>query len=88
MKILSCPNCKKTSDIEFNDCGYSSFNCGGGKCKCGFESICCCLSWNVKKEGLISVWNEGVKKFNKYKKLKLGKDELKKLGVEGLVVKI
>ena len=33
--ILPCKKCGST-DIKLYDCGYSSFNCGGGKCqRCG-----------------------------------------------------
>lgn len=53
--IKPCSKCGST-DITVWDCGYSSFNVGGAKCKCGNESRlvnCGCYP----QEEIISHWN-------------------------------
>lgn len=85
---LACPNCNSKDNIEIYDCGYSSFNCGGGKCSCKFHVYSCCLSCHVSNEHLILIWNEGIKKYKRYKRMKLNTDELKKLGIINLQIRI
>lgn len=52
-----CVKCG-SENIDFNDCGYSSFNVAWGKCKdCGNEvkiSPCGC---DISKEDIIKTWN-------------------------------
>lgn len=56
IKVSSCLKCG-SDDITIYDCGYSSFNVGGGKCnKCGNEvsdTVDCLPS----KKRLVSIWN-------------------------------
>lgn len=59
MKIKPCKKCEST-DIELWDCGYSSFNPGGGKCNnCGFEVSDYTLYDD--KASLTKIWNAGQK---------------------------
>lgn len=54
--VAPCIECGST-DITIADCGYSSFNKGGGKCKsCGHEvyQTVSCLP-NIRS--LIGIWN-------------------------------
>jgi len=61
MKIKPCKKCG-SKDIKFWDCGYTTFNTGGGKCKdCGFEVKDGCLPWKIEEDTLIKVWNQGQK---------------------------
>lgn len=56
--VEPCLKCGST-DIQFSDYGYSSFNSGGGKCKqCKHEvnSGCSCM---VDTKTLVSIWNAG-----------------------------
>lgn len=55
-KINECLACGST-DIQIFNCGYSSFNVAGGKCrKCNRE---CSgdLSWSASDDQCISLWN-------------------------------
>ena len=72
-KIYFSPCIKCNSeDIDFGDCGYSSFNVAWGRCKkCKNEvkiSPCGC---DISKEEIIKVWNESndpIKLKQKYEK--------------------
>ncbi len=60
-KIMPCKKCGSTN-IHLYDCGYSSFNCGGGECLgCGRKSGSQTLNWNPSNKTLIRVWNNGQK---------------------------
>lgn len=57
-KILPCKKCG-SANIELSDCGYSSFNPGGGKClNCGSKVYgeAGCMP---DKETLAAIWNAG-----------------------------
>ena len=57
MKIAPCIKCG-SKEIELYDCGYSSFNCGGGKCKsCGHKVSDCYLGCFPTQQELASIWN-------------------------------
>jgi hypothetical protein len=58
-KIKPCKKCGSTK-VKLWDCGYSSFNPGGGKCECGHEvkGEAGCLP---SQEDLAWIWNEGQK---------------------------
>lgn len=57
-KIKPCKKCG-SKDIKFSDCGYSSFNCGGGTCRdCGFRGWSDSLGCMPFIDELISVWND------------------------------
>ena len=59
-QMLPCKDCK-SKDINFNDCGYSSFNSGGGRCnKCGRQHYATVGLYPSLKE-LVDNWNEGQK---------------------------
>ncbi len=54
-KTRPCVKCGN-KDIKIWDCGYSSFNVGGAKCKCGNKirlDICDCFP----REDIIKSWN-------------------------------
>lgn len=55
-KINPCKKCGSI-DIKFRDCGYSSFNCGTAKCKCGFELSFNNLSCFGAVEYIQKQWN-------------------------------
>lgn len=56
--IYPCVKCG-CDDIDIYNCGYSSFNCAGGKCnKCG-NKIETGAYWNAKDSELIKAWNRG-----------------------------
>lgn len=58
ISIFPCIKCGN-EDIEIYNCGYSSFNCAGGKCKkCGHK-IETGADWNAKDSKLIEAWNRG-----------------------------
>ncbi len=38
-RLLPCPKCN-SHNLTISDCGYSSFNCGDVKCKCGYKFDC------------------------------------------------
>lgn len=58
IEYFPCIKCG-SEDIDFNDCGYSSFNVAWGKCKnCNHEikiSNCGC---DISKESIIKNWNK------------------------------
>ena len=59
IKLKSCIKCGSEA-IELYDCGYSSFNCGGGKCKdCGHDAHVCTLGCFPSKKELARAWNAG-----------------------------
>ncbi len=61
MKIEPCKECGN-KDIELYDCGYSSFNCYGGKCKsCGYKSGTTTGGCSPTKNEQIRLWNCGQK---------------------------
>ena len=75
-KTLPCKKCKSIN-IQIYDCGYSSFNPGGGKCKdCGATSTAMCGCFPTQNE-LIDNWNEGQKP-TEMEKLKAENKRLKK----------
>ena len=54
-KINNCIKCG-SDDIKVYDCGYSSFNCGGAKCKnCGNEHK---VNYNDDINDVIRSWNK------------------------------
>lgn len=54
--VAPCLECG-SADILLSDCGYSSFNVGGGKCKsCGHE-VTKTVGTFPTMEGLASIWN-------------------------------
>ena len=54
-----CIRCGSTS-IELYDCGYSAFNCGGGRCSnCGETISSSNLGCSPSKKELAAVWNRG-----------------------------
>ena len=60
VEVFPCVKCG-CDDIEIYNCGYSSFNCAGGKCKnpkCK-NQVETGASWNEKDSVLITAWNEG-----------------------------
>jgi len=60
LKVEPCPRCGNEG-IELFNCGYSSFNPGGGRCPdCGFE-VQEYVSWNDGDGAMAKVWNRGVK---------------------------
>lgn len=76
MKIKPCKKCGST-EVKLHDCGYSSFNPGGGTCKCGFK-VTETLGCDPDKEVLIEVWNRG-QKLNTEEKLKLERLKTRRL---------
>lgn len=57
MNYLPCIKCG-SDIIDFNDCGYSSFNVAWGRCaKCKHEVKISPCSWNISKEDIIIHWN-------------------------------
>lgn len=57
IEVYPCIKCG-SENIEIYNCGYSSFNCAGGKCKrCG-HTVETHDSWDVKKSSLIEAWNK------------------------------
>lgn len=58
MEVLPCVKCGSTN-IEINDCGYTTFNVEWGKCRdCDNEvkiSPCAC---NISKVTIAKKWNE------------------------------
>ena len=55
--IYSCIKCG-SDDIVIYNCGYSSQNCAGGKCKkCG-NKVETGRDWNEKDSVLIEIWNK------------------------------
>jgi len=76
-KIKPCKKCG-SKDIKFWDCGYSSFNPGGGECEdCGFKvkGEAGCLPTDT---GLVRIWNNG-QRLNDNEKLKLERAKTRKL---------
>lgn len=67
-------------EIFWNDCGYSSFNCGTAKCgKCGHEIKLKCLGCFPESE-IRSAWNNQKKyAVKRYAELKKELNELGKL---------
>lgn len=57
IKIKPCKKCGGTN-IKLWDCGYSSFNPGGGKCECGHE-VQGEAGCNPTQTDLASIWNFG-----------------------------
>lgn len=55
--VAPCLMCG-SDDISLDDCGYSSFNVGGGKCnKCKHSATDAC-HFDVTKDQLASIWNK------------------------------
>ena len=62
--VEPCPKCGNEG-ILFYNCGYSSFNPGGGKCPdCKFE-VQEYVGWNDSSKKMIALWNRGVRAYNK-----------------------
>lgn len=57
VEVKPCLECGSTN-IHFYNCGYSSFNVAGAKCKCGNEVKVNNIDWNVPDHELIPYWNE------------------------------
>lgn len=55
IRILPCPSCGN-KDVRLFDCGYSSFNPGWAKCKCGYEF----------KSGYVDSWKDVVTPWNRH----------------------
>ena len=61
VKVKPCKTCK-SKNIRLHDCGYSSFNVGGGEClNCGKCSTSQNISCNPTKKELARIWNDGQK---------------------------
>lgn len=58
-KIKPCKKCGSTK-VTLWDCGYSSFNPGGGKCECGHE-VKGEAGCSPSQDALARIWNEGQK---------------------------
>ena len=88
MRIKACKKCGSV-DIKIYDCGYSTFNNGGGECRsCGHKSSLSSLGCCPSMDSLIGIWNNGQKpsyaeklKQERRKCSKLRK-QLRGLGVE------
>lgn len=56
VEVYPCIKCG-SENIEIYNCGYSSFNCAGGKCKkCGHK-VETHADWDAKDSYLIASWN-------------------------------
>lgn len=60
MKLKPCKICG-SKNIRLHDCGYSSFNCGGGTCENGHYSGISTLGCFPTQDELAKVWNDGQK---------------------------
>lgn len=59
-KIKYCPCIKCGSEkIDFDDCGYSSFNVAWGRCKDCKHEIKFNCGWDISKRAIINYWNQG-----------------------------
>jgi hypothetical protein len=58
-KIKPCKKCGST-EVKLWDCGYSSFNPGGGKCPCGHE-VKGEAGCSPSQDDLAGIWNAGQK---------------------------
>ncbi len=57
IKYLPCVKCG-SENIDFGDCGYSSFNVAWGKCKdCKNEVKINPCSWDISTEEIVKIWN-------------------------------
>ena len=55
--VAPCVKCG-SEDVTIDDCGYSSFNVGGGKCKsCGHSVTSSIASCFPTKKELARIWN-------------------------------
>lgn len=55
--VAPCIKCG-SSDIRIYDCGYPSFNCGGGECrKCGNKVTATSLECDPSIDVLAAIWN-------------------------------
>ena len=75
--------CKKcgSKDIELWDCGYSSFNPGGGRCgKCGFE-VKGEAGCSPRPKDLEAIWNNG-QKLNHDEKCRILRKQLRSAGIK------
>lgn len=61
--MRSCPKCGGHK-LKVHDCGYSSFNCGGVKCVCGYELKLNSLGCFPNDE-IVSAWNTHAKTLKK-----------------------
>ena len=58
VSYFPCVKCG-SENIEFNDCGYSTFNVAWGKCKdCNNTVDIRCCDWNITTEKIIEYWNK------------------------------
>lgn len=56
--IKPCIECDGTN-IDMNDCGYSSFNVAWAECQdCGHKVTIQPCSWNISKDVIAHKWNE------------------------------
>ena len=85
LDIEPCPNCD-SKNINIYECGYSTFNPGGGICKDCKHSITGFVNFNVPFIDLLKIWNDGAKLQRKpkddAKAVVILREQLKKLGIE------
>src|SRR5580700_7656638 len=55
-----CPKCG-SYEVEAWDCGYSRFNPGGVKCKCGYEYEAGYVGCNDGEQDAVKCWNNHCK---------------------------
>lgn len=58
VEVNPCIKCG-SEDIRLYDCGYSSFNYGGGECQSCKNKHSTSVDWNVSKKDLAAIWNAG-----------------------------
>lgn len=82
LHVEKCIVCGE-ADVETRDCGYSSFNVCGVKCKkCGRS-----MSFNgdYTKEELIAKWNHRNGEMDDHRRVNLLREQLRELGKEPIV---
>lgn len=57
VEFVPCIKCNG-EEITFYNCGYSSFNVGVAKCKCGNEVKVNGIGWNEDDSVIVPYWNE------------------------------
>lgn len=73
-KIKACKKCGSTA-VRLWDCGYSSFNPGGGKCQCGQE-VMGEAGCSPTQDDLAKIWNAG-QKLNEVERLRVENKRLR-----------
>ena len=57
VEFVPCIKCG-SEDINFYNCGYSSFNVGGAKCRnCGNKIVINGIHWGAADSDLVPYWN-------------------------------